>query len=215
MSFGTYFGDEIQRLSRVRVYDLRRIMRALGKIVMAGTAISAVLIVTGCAWNRAERPERSVARATELIDEFRDMQLPSESTGAAGTEPIAAGIGLHPTQFTKGDSGWIGIKVRTAPSWHIFSLNHSRSSGVATELKLELPAGIQAEGEWMAPKPKAPELIYEGTILFRRKLTITPAAAAGPFTLRCQLTYQACDPVVCWPARTIGLEIRGEVLRSE
>jgi hypothetical protein len=74
----------------------------------------------------------------------------------------------------------------------------------ATELKLDLPDGITAVGEWKLPvgqvDPYGPELpIYTGAVTFVRELVVTK-----PAPVEIEVSFQACDANnVCLPLATL------------
>jgi hypothetical protein len=129
--------------------------------------------------------------------------------------PVVATAEVSPTMCRRGESPAFIIRVKLAPAWHIYALGGSNGPGMATTLKLILPYGVEAEGEWSHPKPTLEsdgQKIYTGTVEFRRQLRFKPDATAGPVSLTCELCYQVCDAVSCHPPAKVELVARAEVV---
>ena len=97
-------------------------------------------------------------------------------------------------------------KKASGREWH--AAQGSNGAGVATTLKLELGAAIEALGQWSYPKAvfgSDGQMIYQGAVEFRREIRVRPDAAAGPVAVTCELGYQACDPVSCRPPAKVKL----------
>jgi hypothetical protein len=116
--------------------------------------------------------------------------------------PVEATVEMLPATARPGERSSVVVRVKIAPPWHIYAARGSLGAGVATTLKLGLPDTVEAVGEWTypnaAPGPEN-QMIYEGTVEFRREIRVKPDATAGPASLSCELGYQACDPVSCRP----------------
>ncbi len=125
---------------------------------------------------------------------------PETSQEPDGKHPVVATAELSPATAHRGEPSTILIRVKIAPSWHIYAAQGSNGAGVATSLKLKLPDAIEALGSWSYPKaiPGADnQLTYQGAVEFRRELRVRPDAAVGPASVTCVLGYQACDPFSC------------------
>jgi hypothetical protein len=84
-------------------------------------------------------------------------------------------------------------------------------------LKLRLPEGIETEGDWSYPESiRGPDgqMIYEGSVEFRRKLHVTADGARGAIRVTCEFGYQACDPRSCRPPTREELEAKVEITGS-
>ena len=148
----------------------------------------------------------------------RPSHIPLEAGPEADARhPVAATAELSPSTGHPGGSLVIVIRVKLAPAWHIYDAAGSNGPGVATTLKLSLPEGIEAEGEWSYPKSISGadhQMIYEGAPEFRRKLRVRPDAAAGPVSVTCELGYQACDPHLCRPPTKMELVARAQIVET-
>jgi hypothetical protein len=131
--------------------------------------------------------------------------------------PVVAAVELSPWKVHTGDTLDLVVRVQTAPTWHIYAAAGSSGPGVATTLALRLPEGIQADGEWSYPKSSLGsdnQMIYEGSLEFRRKLRVAAAAAPGPKVVKCARGYQACDPHACRAPTKTDLVATAEVVAS-
>jgi hypothetical protein len=138
--------------------------------------------------------------------------LPAER---AASHPVAASAELLPAKVRTGETLDLVVRVQAAPTWHIYAVNGSNGPGVPTTLALRLPAGIESVGQWACPKPipgSDQQMIYEGTVEFRRSLRVETAAAPGRIEVACELGYQACDPHACRPPTKAELVATAEVV---
>ncbi|HTU26337.1 MAG TPA: protein-disulfide reductase DsbD domain-containing protein, partial [Pirellulales bacterium] len=87
-----------------------------------------------------------------------------------------------------------------------------------TRLKLELPAGVAAEGEWVLPRPsmldgptgRGPG--YNGDVTFLRQLRIAKGQPLGELPIAIRVSYQACDDTICTRPEPITLRVAVEVI---
>lgn len=115
-------------------------------------------------------------------------------------QPVVASAELSPAHARLGDTVDLILRFETAPSWHIYAVGSSTGPGVATNVTLDLPEGIEADGGWSYPESSFStdgQRIYAGSFEFRQRLRIKPGATLGPFEVACKLAYQACDPRSC------------------
>jgi Thiol:disulfide interchange protein DsbD, N-terminal len=153
-----------------------------------------------------------------LIEPLRRSR-PSPNAEEAAQEPdaqhpVVATAELTPATGHPGESSVIIIRVKTAPAWHIYTALGSNGR-VPTTLKLRLPEGIEADGQWSCPTPilgSHGQMIYKGKLEFRCKLRVRPDAATGPVSVTCELGYQACTPVLCHPPTNVELVARAEIV---
>ena len=132
--------------------------------------------------------------------------------------PVTATAELSPATINPGESSAIVIRVKMAPAWHIYSAEGSNGPGVSTTLTLTLPEGLEADGPWLYPKTISGsdnEMIYQGSLEFRRKLRVRTDAATGPVSVTCEFGYQACDPVSCRPPAKVLLSAKAEILGAK
>ncbi len=113
--------------------------------------------------------------------------------------PIVVEAGLSPVKVHPGETLEFIISVKLAPAWHIYAAQGSDGPSVATTLKLTLPKGVEPDGEWAYPDPvrgKKGQMIYEGTLEFRRKLRVEKAAAQGPIDLILRVRLSGLRPLL-------------------
>ena len=139
---------------------------------------------------------------------FRIAPEPSESRVAIPDDgaipdakhPIVAHAEISPATARAGETLELIVRVKVAATWHIYAVGGSHGPGVSTTLNLTLPKGVEAQGEWACPQSvrgKDGQMIYEGTLEFRRRLRVAKGAAEGPIDVCCEFAYQACDPFSC------------------
>jgi hypothetical protein len=151
-----------------------------------------------------DSPTRSEGRSPE--------DPPKEPTAK---RPAVVEAELTPAKIRAGETVELVVRVQTAPTWHIYAAEGSNGPGVPTTLTLRLPEGIEAEGQWSYPKPMRGsdgQMIYEGTLEFRRKLRVGAAVTLGRVEVACELGYQACDPHSCRPPTKFELVARADVV---
>jgi hypothetical protein len=129
--------------------------------------------------------------------------------------PVVAEAELSPSKAEAGEALNLVVRVKIAPTWHIYSAGGSGGPGIPTTLKLKLPKGVEPEGEWTHPEsiPASDgQKIYEGSVEFRRKLRVDRDAARGTIRVTCEFGYQACDPRSCQPPTRVEVEAKSEVI---
>ncbi|OJX28481.1 MAG: protein-disulfide reductase [Burkholderiales bacterium 68-12] len=126
----------------------------------------------------------------------------------AGTPQVQAELLAHtPEGLGPGRPMWLGLRLRHAPDWHTYWKNPG-DSGLPTELRWELPAGLEAGAvAWPVPRlirvGSLANYGYDGDVLLAVPLQaaqeLTPAPA-GPGTVRVALhaSWLACR-VECIP----------------
>ena len=133
-------------------------------------------------------------------------------------ETVQLGMGFAPAPARAGETVTLLVKIQIAPAWHIYSTNQIAGPYTPTTLKLALPNGISAVGDWIVPTPKKDPkhslLIYEGTVVFGRRLRIAPGAA-GALKVSCDFGYQTCDAQTCLRPTTAKLEATVEVAAAK
>jgi hypothetical protein len=61
--------------------------------------------------------------------------------------PVVAEARLTPATLRAGEALTLVVRVRTAPTWHVYAVGGSNGPGVPTTLTLKLPKGVEAQGE--------------------------------------------------------------------
>ncbi len=128
--------------------------------------------------------------------------------------PVVARAELSPSVVRPGQETFLIVRVETAPSWHIYAVGGSNGPGVATTLKLTLPRGIEADGDWSCPKSITTpdgQAAYEGKLEFRRKIRAHADRPSGPIEVSCELGYMACDPHSCRPPTKVNLTAKAQL----
>lgn len=95
-----------------------------------------------------------------------------------------------------------GIHLKMDPKWHTYWKN-SGDSGMATEVKWELPPGFTAgEIQWPLPQRHADQdlvtYVYYGEAMLLVPITISKEAALGPKKIKASLAWLECE-VLCVP----------------
>jgi hypothetical protein len=129
--------------------------------------------------------------------------------------PIVAKAEISPAKVRAGEALELIVRVKLAPTWHIYAVGGSQGPGVPTTLKLTLPKRVESEGQWSCPVPVRGtdgQMIYEGTLEFRRRLRVAQGAAGGPIDVSCELGYQGCDPFSCRLPTSARLTAKCEIV---
>ncbi len=114
------------------------------------------------------------------------------TTGEVRAELMA----YAPQGITAGQPVWLGLQITHQPEWHTYWKNPG-DSGLPTELRWTLPAGITAgEIAWPTPK-KLPignlaNYGYDNTVLLPVPLTIAPGFSASQLTVQLSATWLVC-----------------------
>jgi DsbC/DsbD-like thiol-disulfide interchange protein len=127
--------------------------------------------------------------------------VPTESSSAA--QSVTVGAAIVPAKVPAGNSAILAIRIRIAIGWHIGAIGPPDAAGTLTQLDLQLPPGLAAEGDWLVPPPQrcagpsGTTLGYQGDLLLQRRLRIAPGQPPGLLTPSCTVTYQACNDQQC------------------
>lgn len=101
-----------------------------------------------------------------------------------------------------GETVMAGIRMRMEPGWHTYWKNPG-GSGMATEVKWELPAGISAGPlQWPGPE-KLPEqelttYIYHHEVVLLVPLQLAADLRPGPYEVKAEVSWLECE-VQCIP----------------
>ncbi len=116
----------------------------------------------------------------------------------------------------------VAVVLKIRPGFHINAREKSEEYLIATDLKVDLPAGFTA-GEVLYPKgtlhtfsfsKDKPLNIYEGTTTLRLPLTASSIAPLGVQHLALKLRYQACSDEACLPPVTLPVDAAVNVAAS-
>lgn len=95
------------------------------------------------------------------------------------------------------------MKASIEDQWHIYAYVPETQPYITSKLKLELPKGITAIGDWELPYSEPYDdgiYVYHGTPVFVRYCSVENYAMAS--TIKCGLYYQTCDLRKCFPPET-------------
>ena len=124
------------------------------------------------------------------------------------SEPVTARMQASRQKISAGDTVDVLLRLRIAGGFHIYPLDQAEKPFLPTTVKLELPDGLEAVGNWTAPDPRTGHggaKVYMESAVFRRRLKVKEAVTAGRFSIKGELHYQVCTDEVCWPPKTISL----------
>ena len=121
----------------------------------------------------------------------------SKASAVVTTGEVRAELMVHaPQGVAPGQPLWVGLNIAHQPEWHTYWKN-SGDSGLPTELRWTLPAGITAgEIAWPTPK-KIPignlaNYGYENTVLLPVPLTVAPGFSASQLTVQLSASWLVC-----------------------
>jgi len=149
-------------------------------------------------------------KATEKDAAF-DFELKGAPTRA---EPVRAAMQASADSVTPGGQFEVLVQARVFSDFHIYGLDPKVSPFSPTSLKLTLPDGLEAVGDWTGPSPardKAGVEIYTGAAVFRRALKARAGAAPKKCSIGVELEYQVCNDDMCYPARKVELAATVEI----
>lgn len=138
-----------------------------------------------------------------LVDsrDVTDAPAPSEIRLPEPTanDPVA---GVVEIAALAGGGYALTLHVAILDGWHGYKSVPPGSPYVPMTVELELPAGIERDGDWTLPRggmyPADPGVtVYEGDLVFRCRLKGRPPATPGE--VACVLSYQVCDERMCLP----------------
>jgi len=121
---------------------------------------------------------------------------------------------IEPAQAKPGDTVQFQVRAKLSPGWHIFTqAEKQRDEGPRhTIFDLFDTGGLKVDGEWTAsktpeskPEPAFDNEVFEyfeDEVVWSIPLKIPADAAPGEIAVRCQASYQICDPKSCsFPGR--------------
>jgi thiol:disulfide interchange protein DsbD len=118
-------------------------------------------------------------------------------SAVVSTGEVRAELMVHaPQGVAPGQPLWVGLNIKHQPEWHTYWKN-SGDSGLPTELRWTLPAGITA-GEIVWPTPKKIPIGnlanygYENTVLLPVPLTVAPSFNASQLTIQLSASWLVC-----------------------
>ncbi|MFT4991919.1 MAG: thiol:disulfide interchange protein/DsbC/DsbD-like thiol-disulfide interchange protein [Polaromonas sp.] len=146
---------------------------------------------------------------------FSTSTSSDKASSVVTTDEVRAELMVHaPQGVSPGQPLWVGLNIAHQPEWHTYWKN-SGDSGLPTELRWTLPAGVTAgEIAWPTPK-KIPignlaNYGYENTILLPVPLTVAPGFSASQLTVQLSASWLVCKQE-CIPQQgefTLTLPVR-------
>ena len=168
------------------------------------------------AWIRANRDRLYFSDVGGFRWRLPPEQLVPRAPRADSTEepnaekPVVVTASVEPATLAPGSAAQLVIRVRTAPTWHLYPRDATGTPNTKVTLTPTLPAGITAAGDWVDPEsradPRAGTTVLEGSFEFVLPIRVADDAAPGPRKLQCKLAYQCCDPFRCRPPESVELE---------
>ncbi len=157
----------------------------------------------------------AAATAGEPLRGGSDDAPPLSVPEPSSTNRLTAGALVWPNRARPGQPVTLFLKVRVAPGFHIYALDHSGRSTVPTKISGALPDALQPQGPWRSTPPKTIEdgsRALMGDILFQRSLEASPKARPGSNEVAVELEFQLCNEAACWPPEKVHLKTILEVL---
>lgn len=135
----------------------------------------------------------------------------------AGKNPVTVALKLPQREFQPGDEIELSVTLKIAPLWEIRTFD-AKPKAVATQLKLGLPEGITAKGDWSHPKPSrslAPDghPAFAGEVTFSRTLKVSGKMPAGKTSIECRVHFQACRETTCLRPEDLELTLPIEIVK--
>jgi hypothetical protein len=143
-------------------------------------------------------------------DRANPADRPSEGPSKRGT-PVSASLEVSENSLRRGNMFRLTMVLEVAPGFEIQTLT-AAPPAIATRLQLELPPGVESNGDWTAPVAVRSMAVdghasHTGRTEFTRELIVGPAAVPGLHELRCAIRYQACDAQRCLRPEEFTLSI--------
>lgn len=132
----------------------------------------------------------------------------------AATGKVTLAFELAGNQLVRGAPTGLDVMAEIDDGWHIQAHKPTEKYLIATELELEVPAGVKIH-EVGYPKPDeasfgfAPGkkfLVYAGKLGLATAIELPADYAAGEVPVKAKLRYQACDDENCLPPATATAE---------
>jgi DsbC/DsbD-like thiol-disulfide interchange protein len=161
------------------------------------------------------KPSEALGQASrELAGEELTLEEP------ASYKPLVARAALFPAEVQAPGTWTLLVRAKTAPGWHIYAAGQPAGTAQPTRLDLQLPDGVEAEGDWIYPEATKGNVasdgqsVYEGDFTFRCRLKVSEKAPLGRLKVGCEIHYQACDRFSCRPPESLTLEAAADVVQN-
>lgn len=191
------------RISSMKANSMRR-RQTTGFMISLGLAM-----VFGCDRRSPTSATNDKPASASLHDESAERLPEIRIDEPTGSNPLTVAAAISPAVVRPGQRATLSVRAKTADSWHIYAFDHD-GVGVPMQLSLELPSGLELEGEWEAPAATVypsvpPGLVLEGDLTFRHHLKVASDAPTGRSEIKCTVQYQACNASLCNPPQTTEL----------
>lgn len=141
----------------------------------------------------------SAATADQLAEQIASLAVPEPT----GRDPVSVVTTVIPTTAKPGETVTVVVKARMLDGWRIYRYVPPTAAYLPTKWILELPKGIEKQGDWEKPAPEylageADILIYQGEVVFLHKVKMSEHAKSGETkTIKAGLNYQTCNNDMC------------------
>lgn len=148
----------------------------------------------------------SLAGESRATDGSEEQETITDSENGASSGPVSFEAKIEPSPSAGQNRFKLSVQMQIEPGWHTYAATPDGSSSPAFEIKLDLPDGIRAVGDWHQPKgkPYIKDLkmkIYTDTVTFTRDLEAT--SDEPDRSIRLDIHYQVCTDKSCLPPTTI------------
>ena len=128
---------------------------------------------------------------------FASLMLFSFTAATEAEKAVTIEASIEP-EAAKQNHFVVTVQMDIAPGWHIYD-ETGEGPEVATSLKLKLPEGVTAVGDWNRPNSTdgsaENSLVYEGLVSFSKSVAIQPKAYGENIDVI--VSYQACTEKLC------------------
>ena len=122
---------------------------------------------------------------------------------------MTASVAILAPSAAKDDTVTLAVRARVADGWHIYGDVPADSKYRPTKIRLNLPTGAKAKGDWTRTEsavthdPDGLELfgeLHKGNIVFKHRVD-TDHDFDPTSEISVTICYQACKDDVCLPPR--------------
>jgi thiol:disulfide interchange protein DsbD len=145
-----------------------------------------------------------------------ELSVAAESEKTSDKKPVFLSASIDPEKAKAGAEIEISVTAMIHEHWHIYAVDKPTGGSVPTSLKLTLPKGASAVGEWSSPDPikigmgDEAAFGYETEAVFKRKIKLA-ADASGKLEIAVDVKYMACNDMTCLPPKTVTVKATVEV----
>jgi hypothetical protein len=170
----------------------KRVASLLAGVALLGTSCRAADVP-----DTAPSPPKTTAPRAEPTVPAAPRRTPTNA------DPVVVTATLEPPRIAPGGTSLLTIHVDVATAWHIYPRGAPSGANAPTALAIELPAGLEWDGDWRDPPPQRDPLthsgFHSGAFDFTRNVKAGASLAAGAVELAGAISYQVCDPLMCRP----------------